>query len=113
LGGSFIIPQLIGYYDLSGSNQTASGEIIEAYPQMHSTCKYRFSVDLRVYENIGRSCGDAPIGQTITIYFSPTNPDKSVNGDPRSLFINDLIPFVLALLTFPAIAACAVYMMLR
>jgi hypothetical protein len=57
VGGSHIVPQLAELYALSKSNQTATAEIIETYPQMHSTCKYRFPVGNRVYENTGRSCG--------------------------------------------------------
>jgi hypothetical protein len=36
---------LIYLYDLAKSNRVTYGEIIETYPEMHSTCKYRYSVE--------------------------------------------------------------------
>lgn len=45
----------------------------------------------------------------ILIYYSPNNPDKSVNRNPKSLFINDLVPFVLAVVLFPLMAAFGTY----
>jgi hypothetical protein len=113
IGGSFIIPQLIYLHDLAKSNRAALGEIIETYPQVHSTCKYRYSVEGRLYEQTGRSCGDSGIGQQVTVYFSPGDPSKSVNHDPEALFLNDLIPFVLALALFPIFAAIFVYLRAR
>jgi hypothetical protein len=86
LGGVHIVPQLIYLHDLAKSNRVTYGEIIETYPEMHSTCKYR-----------------------IAVYFSPGDPGKSVNGDPLALFVNDLIPFALALALFPIFAAIVVY----
>jgi hypothetical protein len=45
LGGVHIVPQLIYLHDLAKSNRVTYGEIIETYPEMHSTCKYRYSVE--------------------------------------------------------------------
>jgi hypothetical protein len=109
LGGVHIVPQLIYLHDLAKSNRVTYGEIIETYPEMHSTCKYRYSVEGRLYEHTGRSCGNDQIGQQIAVYFSPGDPGKSVNGDPLALFVNDLIPFALALALFPIFAAIVVY----
>jgi hypothetical protein len=36
---------LIYLHDLAKSNRVTYGEIIETYPEMHSTCKYRYSVE--------------------------------------------------------------------
>ena len=69
IGGSFILPQLIYLHDLANSNRAALGEIIETYPQSHSTCKYRYSVEGRLYEQTGRSCGDSAIGQQSPFIF--------------------------------------------
>ncbi len=69
---------------------------------MHSSCN---SVDGRSYERIWRSCGGERIGQSVTVYFSPGDPGKSINGDPSALFLNDLIPFALAVSLFPAFVA--------
>ena len=108
-GGSHIIPQLVELHALSKFNQTAQGEIIETYPKMHSTCKYRFSVGNNAYDQTGRSCGNTVIGEKILVYYSPTNPDRSVNNNPQSLFVNDLISFLFALIIFPLAAAFAAY----
>jgi hypothetical protein len=109
LGGYSVLRELVQFYNLSKINQTASGEIIETYPRKHSTCKYRFSTGNRFYENFGRSCGKAPIGKKIIVYFSPGSPDKSVNEDPQLLFIDDLALSVLGLVCFPALAAYVIY----
>jgi hypothetical protein len=37
LGGIHIVPQLIYLHDLAKSNRVTQGEIIETYPQIHST----------------------------------------------------------------------------
>jgi hypothetical protein len=109
LGGYFIVPQLIYLHDLAKINHETKGEIIETYPQMHSTCKYSYSVEGRLYEQTGKSCGDSSIGQQVTVYFSPGDPNKSVNHEPEAMFLNDLIPFVLALVLFPIFAAVIAY----
>src|ERR1700728_3379418 len=59
IGGYHIVPQLRYLHDLSKSSRVTRGEIVETYPQMHSTCKYRFSVDGHSYDHTGRSCGDS------------------------------------------------------
>jgi hypothetical protein len=113
IGGYNIMPYLLNLHDLSKSNRVTEGEIIETYPQIHSTCKYRFSVDGHSYNHIGRSCGDSRVGQQVAVYFSPSDPANSINGDPRAWFINDLIPFVLALATFPLFIATIAYWRVR
>jgi hypothetical protein len=109
VGGLHSAPQLIDLYELAKSNRVTLGEITDTYPQMHLTCKYRFSVDGHLYEGTGRSCGNERVGQQVTVYFSPDDPSKSVNGDPAALFVNDLIPFVMALVLFPIFAAIVAY----
>jgi hypothetical protein len=109
IGAQYIMPHLIELRDLAKSNRLIYGKIIETYPQIHSTCKYQYLVNGRIYEHVGKSCGNAYIDQPISVYFSPANPDISVNRDPNALFINDLIPFGLALLILPAFAAIATY----
>jgi hypothetical protein len=109
LGGYFIVPQLLYLHDLSNSNRVTQGELIETYPQMHSTCKYRYSVDGRIYEQAGRSCGNDHVGQQIRVYFSPSDSGKSSNHNPTELLVNDLIPFGLALVLFPIFAALIAY----
>lgn len=109
IGGYHIMPQLLDLHDLSKSNRVTEGEIVETYPQIHSTCKYRFFVDGHSYDHTGRSCGDSRIGQLVTVYFSPSDPGDSINGDPRAWFINDLIPFVLVLALFPLMAGTIAY----
>ena len=109
IGGYHIVPQLLYLHDLSKSNRVTQGEIVETYPQMHSTCKYRFSIDHHLYQQYGRSCGDSRIGQQVAVYFSPSDPSNSINGDPHAWFINDLIPFVLALALFPLMSAAVAY----
>jgi len=109
VGGHVVVPQLIFLHNLSSSNIETEGRIIETYPQMHSTCKYRYLVDGHVYEETGRSCGADTVGQRITVYFSTTDPTKSLNVNPAAAFVNDLIPFVAALVFFPLFAAMLAY----
>jgi|SRR5271156_2299826 len=109
VGGSYVAPQLIYLHNLAKSNRVTHGEIIETYPQMHSTCKYRYVVDTRTYEQTGRSCGNDNVGQQITVYFLPADPSKSVNNDPASMFADDVIPFVAAFVLFSIFAAMVAY----
>jgi hypothetical protein len=113
VGGYHIVPQLLYLHDLSKSSRVTEGEIVETYPQIHSTCEYRFSVDGKSYDHAGRSCGDSRVGQRVAVYFSPSNPANSINGDPRAWFINDLIPFVLAVVLLPLGAATIAYWRVR
>lgn len=109
VGGLYIVPQLVSLYALSKTNHVAQGEITETFPQLHSSCEYRYFVDGGIYEQAGRSCGDIQIGHHVTVYFSPSDPSRSVNHDPEALFLNDLMPFVLALVLFPIFAAALAY----
>jgi hypothetical protein len=109
LGGYYIVPQLIYLHDLAKTNHETTGEIIATYPQIHSTCKYRYLVDGKFYQQTGTSCGDGRIGQQVTVYFSPADPGKSINQCPAALFVNDLLPFVGALTLFPMFAAISAY----
>jgi hypothetical protein len=109
LGGSKIIPVMIELYTLSKSSQIIQAVVIETHPEMHFTCKYRFTLAGNSYEETGGDCGNALIGEHITVYYSPKNPDKSVNKNPWSLFMNDLITFVLAVTIFPLLAAFVAY----
>jgi hypothetical protein len=113
IGGWHIVPQLIDLHDLATSNRVTQGSIIETYPQMHLTCRYRYVADGRSYEQTGRSCGNGTVGQQITVYFSAANPSNSLNEDPEAAFVNDLIPFVLALILFPLLAATVTYFRAR
>src|SRR5437764_6682372 len=78
IGGAHIVPQLIDLHDLATSNRVTQGNIIETYPQMHSTCRYRYVADGQSYEQTGRSCGNDTVGQQITVYFSAADPSKSL-----------------------------------
>jgi Protein of unknown function (DUF3592) len=108
-GGSHMIPQLIELHDLADSHSVTTGKIIETYPQVHSICKYRYSVEGKFYEQTGRPCGDYVIGEQVAIYFSPRDPSRSVIADPERLFLNDLIPSLLALFLFPIIGAAVAH----
>jgi len=63
--------------------------------------------------NTAASCGNDNLGQQTVVYFSPTDPSKSINSYPLALFWNDLIPFLLALTLFPIFGALAVYQSLK
>ena len=111
--GSHIVPRLIDLHELATSNLTTQGSVVETYPQMHSTCRYRYVVDGRSYEQTGESCGNNTIGRQVTVYFSAADPSKSLNGNPESAFVNDLISFVAALVTLPLFAATVTYFRAR
>jgi hypothetical protein len=113
VGGYHVVPQLLNERGLSESAHVTQAQIIDAYPQIHSTCKYRFSVDGYAYEHLGRSCGEYEVGQTIAVYFSPNDPSNSINGDPYTWFVNDLIPFALVLILFPLLSSAIAYWRLR
>jgi hypothetical protein len=89
--GWHIVPRLIVLRDLATSNRMTQGSIVETYPQMHSTCRYRYVVDGRTYDATGESCGNSAIGRQVTVYLSAGDPGKSLNENPDSAFMNDLI----------------------
>ena len=41
IGGYPVVPQLLYLHDLSKSNRVTEGEIVETYPQIHSSKKAR------------------------------------------------------------------------
>ncbi len=104
-GVVFIVPRMVEFYRLSQSSEVTQGEVTETFPENHDTCKYRFVANGRSYEATGRHCGRAPIGGSVTIHFDPRDPTHSTNEDPHAAFINELVPFVLAILLGPMIAA--------
>jgi hypothetical protein len=113
IGGSDILPRLVSLHDLATSNRVTQGTIIDTYPREHMTCKYRYSVDERSYEGIGRDCGDAIVGEQINVYFSPADPRKSLNLNPGATFSNDLGAFVAALIILPMFGAIIGYIRAR
>jgi hypothetical protein len=108
-----IAPDLTEQYTLSKSNQTTQGEVIEVYPHIHDTCKYRFSVRNLTYIKTGRSCGHAHTGEQILIYYSPANPDSSMSINPGSDFVSDLVLLVIVTILFPLAAVFRVYKSFR
>jgi hypothetical protein len=113
VGGFHIVPQLISLHDLAAFNRVTQGEIVETYPQTHSTCRYRYLVDHRFYEQTGRSCGSDRIGQQVTVHFSPDDPSNSLNANPAATFVNDVSSFVAALILLPTFLATITYIRAR
>ena len=107
--GHSMFPYARKYYELSNFNRVATGEIVEVFPKMHNTCKYRYVVENREYTQTGSSCGYSPIGKKINVYFSPSDFQEAVNEDPKSLLSNEIISFALGILLMPTIAAAGVY----
>jgi hypothetical protein len=107
--GANMISLLYELYTLNESKLVVQGEVIEVYPQVHFTCKYRFMLGNKTYEKIGSSCGNERVGKQIPVYYSPTDPENSLNHNPQPKLIADLVFFVIVFLLFPLIAALAVY----
>jgi hypothetical protein len=98
-GVPIVVPQMLELRRLSRAGQVTRGEIVDTYPLNHNTCKYRF-VAGRTYTGKGIHCGNAAIGQGVTVHFDPSDPSHSTNADPDREFINDLVFLVAALVCF-------------
>jgi uncharacterized protein DUF3592 len=111
-GAVLIVPRMLEFRRLNRVGEVVRGKVIETYPTNHNTCKYRF-VAGRSFDGTGTGCGSASIGEAITVHFDPGDPSHSTNVDPDRGFVNDLVPFVLALVGFPLIAALGVHLRRR
>ena len=65
--------------------QRADGLITVCEPSNHNQCRYRFGYLGRTLEGMSGSVGDRPsVGQHVTVYFDPQDPDTSSLEDYTS-----------------------------
>lgn len=95
---------------LSRHYQRADGTVVGLVPEQHRSFDYRYRVGSRSYfgrataGEADRRFGSLRVGETITIFYDSTNPDRSTAGPPDMPLINAIgglvaacaiVPFVL------------------
>jgi len=74
-GLSFLIPEQIQNAEVGGRQQATLGVITAYEPSNHDSCRYKFIVLGRDFENIS-GCPTHPgvVGATVSVYYDPQNP---------------------------------------
>jgi uncharacterized protein DUF3592 len=101
------------YWRLASRSASADGVVVEALPEMHRMVRYRYVVEGRKYDGLAHSYPPNPPfeqlveGTTLTVYYDPQKPDRSVLGSPSELLKNETIPVTIAAILFPTLTLLA------
>jgi hypothetical protein len=83
----------------------AQATVIELTPQMHGTVRYQYEVGGEKFEGQRGLWSPNPqvihVGDSVTIYYDPLNPSRSVAGNPEPMLTNELISVGMATLLAP------------
>jgi hypothetical protein len=105
---------LVQFYRLKEEGVRAKGMVTKLEPGNHQSVYYSFVLSGRIYSGIGRAGFGNPefccltVGQSLIVYYLPSDPFVSCSGVPLELIRNELPPIVLAGFFFP-LFAMAVY----
>lgn len=109
--GSLNLP-LLGRLVTDGVQAQAT--IVELTPKIHNTVRYEYQVGSQKFEGQGRSWRPNPpideihVGQSLVIYYDPSNPSRSVLGDPKPMLTNEIISVGIAVLLIPTFIVFAI-----
>ncbi len=82
---------------LSTEGIPSQARVVELLPKVHNTVKYAYPVGGKLFQGQTQSWPPNPpleqlvVGQTLTIYFDPAQPERSVLGDPKEMLTNETI----------------------
>ena len=77
------------YQDLARHSVRTVGNVTAKEPDNHNFIRYSFSVDHNLFSGVGNAGGENPsfddlkVGDPVTVYYDPNNPDNSFLGDPK------------------------------
>lgn len=103
--GSFNLPLL---YPLVHKGLPTCGTIIRIDAQNHNSVYYSYEVNGKTYEGVqqggvdGEGTGFSPYCPGWVVYYLPESPERSCIGYPGPMLSNEIIPIILAMLTFPS-----------
>jgi hypothetical protein len=73
----------IGWYQLADSGQPLDATIVSLQPEVHRSCRYRYTVDSVTYERSEGGC-EISVGSNVQITYLPSDPTFATIRDPRS-----------------------------
>ena len=98
------------FYRLKRDGIRTTGTVTQLQAANHQSVYYSFEVSGRTYSNIGRAGFGNPefccltVGQNVIVYYVPGQPFTSGLGNPQLLLENEVMPVLLAGITFPIVA---------
>jgi hypothetical protein len=104
---------LIRFYRLAHEGVATRGVVTALAPRNHRAIYYSFGTEGNQYAGIGRAgFGNPPfeliyVGEEVLIYYMPEEPRVFCLGYPDELLKNEMIPIILASVTFPPVILLA------
>ena len=98
------------FYRLKWEGVRTTGTVTRLQAANHQSVYYSFEASGRSYSSIGRAGFGNPefcrliVGQNVTVYYLPDDPFTSCLGNPQLLLENEIMPVLLAGITFPIVA---------
>jgi hypothetical protein len=95
------------YWRLATRSVSVQGTVLQVLPKVHATVRYRYDVNGRDYygqSQPGRpnpAIGRLSEGVTLTVWYDPAAPDRSVVASPSGLLHNEVISVAAAAILFP------------
>jgi Protein of unknown function (DUF3592) len=109
--GALLGSNLPRYRTLTLDGVKTFGSVIAVEPQQHQAVRYTYLVNGETYTAVGGvGDGNPPFeslssGDSVLLYYVPSNPSLSELGEPDSRLKNELISVLIAILIFPTILA--------
>jgi Protein of unknown function (DUF3592) len=97
------------FYRLKREGVRTTGTVTRLEAANHQSVYYSFEVLGGTYSSIGRAGFGNPefccltVGQNVIVYYLPNEPFTSCLGIPQLLLENEIIPVLLAGITFPIV----------
>jgi Protein of unknown function (DUF3592) len=83
------------------------GRVVDVLPDQHGSVRYVYSVAGRNYSGQmqprppNRGLGELSRGDTLVVYYDPTQPQESVLGDPRQMLTTERMIVGMATVILP------------
>lgn len=89
-------------WDLWLDHSETTGKLVSFEPHNHERGTYVYQVDGQTYTGSEDGITHPKVGGSVTVYYSPKNPQNSSLSDPTSLFWGNVGNIIFALMFFPA-----------
>lgn len=89
------------YYGLARDDVATDGLITAKEPANHLSLRYSFTVNKKTFsgiESVGNSLDTFNVGDTVRVYYLPTNPDVNCFCNPNTKLKEETITVLLAAL---------------
>jgi hypothetical protein len=93
---------LLHYYNLLRTGHRSTGRITESHPESHRTIRYEYDADGRGYTGVSEG-HSGRVGESIEVWFLPSDPETVCAGDPRDHLLNELTFTLFMALVFPTL----------